>query len=544
MIVLWEPNTILLRRIKMFNKKYKKGMADAAKAYEDFGKKQENAIEAVLQEVRQGNTNISDAVQSLKGNVDNLYSYLKSKEKADLYSVYTPFDIKNLDENERLFLVGALLRLTMDKTPTEEQQNYLRSIQKYLEIKEPPFGVDLTAIENIENINVQKAIYQSVLEYLILQEGDSYDETELQQEFLDSFNLNPKNRLSIAEHVEVLYSATGALGLAEKYGYVDEHEENHSENSRDKKYLELVTSLLNNRTFHDYRYPEPVETEDYIVYFKSFAEILVISKEKGEVIKTLYGIKFENYDCIYSHKNSICFYNSHNIYLLNIASNETDTILCNFNGNITEILFIDERNILFKESCIGCYVLNCENGSYYSIPCKARISRILNDSIVYADYDSIKKYNLINQKEELLIDFHNEILDFEIHENSVFVLLCDKYLENFFKRCSIVRFSLDDPKNISSTDDDLIVYIDEMPKFFYQKRKQFDKGWLFITEPKEENIKNCPELNLIKFSFKNGAKEELLNQCGNYPEDLIILRDFAFYKQNYSKEKNYGYIKI
>ena len=196
-------------------------MADAAKAYKDFGKKQENAIEAVLQEVRQGNTTISDAVQSLKGNVDNLYSYLKSKEKGDLYSVYTPFDIKNLDENERLFLVGALLRLTMDKTPTEEQQNYLRSIQKYLEIKEPPFGVDLTAIENIENINVQKAIYQSVLEYLILQDGDSYDETELQQEFLDNFNLNPKNRMSIAEHVEILYSATGALGLAEKYGYVE-----------------------------------------------------------------------------------------------------------------------------------------------------------------------------------------------------------------------------------------------------------------------------------------------------------------------------------
>lgn len=171
----------------MFNKKYKKGMADAAKAYEAFGKKQEKAIEAVLQELRQGNIDISTAIQSLKGNIDNLYSYLESKEKAELYTVYTPFDIKELDKNERLFLVGALLRLTQDKDPTETQQNYLRSIQKYLEIKEPPFGIDLTAIENIENMLHQKAIYQVVLEYLILQDGDSYDETELQQEFLDSF---------------------------------------------------------------------------------------------------------------------------------------------------------------------------------------------------------------------------------------------------------------------------------------------------------------------------------------------------------------------
>lgn len=248
MIVLWEPNTILWRVKMLFSKKYKKGMTDAAKAYKDFGDKQENAIEAVLQEVRNGNATISDAVQSLKGNIDNLYSYLKSKEKADLYTVYTPFDIKNLDENERLFLVGALVRLTSDKSPTEEQQNYLRSIQKYLEIKEPPLGVDLTAIENIENINVQKAIYQSVLEYLILQDGDSYDETELQQEFLDSFNLNPKNRISIAEHVEVLYSAAGALGLAEKYGYIEGIDELEIKNIEDK--YKYAVELFNNCEFN------------------------------------------------------------------------------------------------------------------------------------------------------------------------------------------------------------------------------------------------------------------------------------------------------
>ena len=38
----------------MFNKKYKKGMADAAKAYEAFGQKQADAIKHILEEVRQG----------------------------------------------------------------------------------------------------------------------------------------------------------------------------------------------------------------------------------------------------------------------------------------------------------------------------------------------------------------------------------------------------------------------------------------------------------------------------------------------------------
>lgn len=209
----------------MFNRKYKKGLADAAKAYEAFGKKQEEALKHILEEVRQGKRDMQSALKEIDGHIDNIYDYLQSKEKATLYTVYTPFDLKELGEKERLFLVGALFRLTMDKVPNEDQQNYLRAIQKYLEIKEPPFGTDPLAIENIEDLPTQKAILQAVLEFLRLQDGDSYDETELQQEFLDAFSVNNKGRQEIMEHIELLYTATGAKGLAEKYGYVLEEEE-------------------------------------------------------------------------------------------------------------------------------------------------------------------------------------------------------------------------------------------------------------------------------------------------------------------------------
>lgn len=209
----------------MFNRKYKKGMADAAKAYEAFGKKQEEALKHILEEVRQGKRDMQSALKEIDGHIDNIYDYLQSKEKAILYTVYTPFDLKKLGEKERLFLVGALFRLTMDKVPNENQQNYLRAVQKYLEIKEPPFGTDPMAIENIEDLPTQKAILQAVLEFLRLQDGDSYDETELQQEFLDAFSVNNKGRQEIMEHIELLYTATGAKGLAEKYGYVPEEEE-------------------------------------------------------------------------------------------------------------------------------------------------------------------------------------------------------------------------------------------------------------------------------------------------------------------------------
>lgn len=260
----------------MFNRKYKKGIQDAAKAYEAFGEKQEKALEFILEELRSSNIDIKTDIDELDGNIDALYEDLSSKELAKLYTVYTPFDIKNLEENERLFLVGALIRLTVDKTPTDEQQNYLRSIQKYLEIKEPPFGVDLTAIENIDNMNAQKAIYQSVLEYLILQDGESYDETELQQEFLDSFNLNSKNREYIAEHVEILCSATGALGLSEKYGYVIEDESidiTEEENASTVVFADIIPEVAENiadNVIYDHNgsrcfISDYVETNNYIV---------------------------------------------------------------------------------------------------------------------------------------------------------------------------------------------------------------------------------------------------------------------------------------
>ena len=218
----------------MFNKKYKKGMADAAKAYQEFGHKQEDALNHILEEVHHGKLDLEEVLKKIGGNIDNLYDHLKSKEKAQLYTVYTPFDIKQLGEQEKFFLAGALLELTTVMTPNDNQQNYVRAILKYLDIKEAPFGTDLLAIENIEDIPTQKAIYQAILEFLRLQDGEYYDENEKQQSFLDAFSLSEKARHEIADRVELLYAATGAKGLAEKYGYVPEEEPDEAVDSTDE----------------------------------------------------------------------------------------------------------------------------------------------------------------------------------------------------------------------------------------------------------------------------------------------------------------------
>ncbi len=210
----------------MFNRKYKKGMADAARAYEAFGEKQEAAIQHVLEEIRSGQKTMDQGLKDLGGEIDGLYEYLSGQEKANLYGLNTPLDIKELGEEEKRFLVAALYQLAADKAPNEEQQNYLRAVQKYLDIRNPQLGGDiLERVESIEDLQAQKAILQTVLEYLCLQGGDSYDETELQQDFLDSFSVNKRQYQEICDHVELLYRATGAVGLSEKYGFVPEDQD-------------------------------------------------------------------------------------------------------------------------------------------------------------------------------------------------------------------------------------------------------------------------------------------------------------------------------
>lgn len=338
----------------MFNRKYKKGMADAAKAYEAFGKKQEDAINHVLMEVRQGKREMEKVLQEFNGNIDGLYDYLQSKEKASLYTIYTPFDIKELEEAERLFLVGALYRLAMDKVPTENQQNYLRAVQKYLDVKDVPFGVDLMAIENVEDLSVQKAMLQTVMEFLYLQDEESYDATELQQDFLDTFSVNMKGRKEIVDRIELLYTATGAQGLAEKYGYVPECEDFCGEELLEEPEAEMKAEIsgdIADIIFRDmeskvFTNKEYLETQDYYVYYtygvwnsKQEEGIYALNKRDGSRKLVLGKKDFPGRYCRDLEKGS-SYKNLMTAFFSNETTGDVEVCLLNIESNMLENLGI------------------------------------------------------------------------------------------------------------------------------------------------------------------------------------------------------------
>ena len=206
----------------MFGRKkmYKKGLADAMRAYEDFGKKQEAALEYMREEVRSGNKKLEDALVGLGDDLNGIYKYLNSQEKEALYQLSTPMDIKSLGDEEKRLLLSVLYQLASDEgdTQADNQRAYIRSVQRYLGITNPQTFQKLSAIEEIDSMQVQKTFLRVILEFFYLQDGDELSDE--QEKVFDYFSINKKQATVIENEVSRLFNAVGPQGVAEKYGYV------------------------------------------------------------------------------------------------------------------------------------------------------------------------------------------------------------------------------------------------------------------------------------------------------------------------------------
>lgn len=547
----------------MLSKKYKKGMADAAKAYEAFGNKQEEALKHILNEVREGKRDLEDIIKGLDGNINNLYDYLLSKEKANLYTVYTPFDIQNLDEHEKLFLLGAILSLTVDNAPNEHQQKYIRSIQKYLDIKELPFDVNPLAIENIENTTSQKAIYQVILEYLILQDGDSYDETELQQDFLESFNLNAKTRATIANHVEILYSATGAEGLAEKYGYEEETEDTDTstqyENETAEKQtdctdqaIELAISYVKQDSWNQVA----AETDDYIVIFSSFysqeeAKVLIISKRSGVLVNSFSGSRFcdsgiEVSQAVCSHKNILCIATPKKICLYDIDNDVVTTVIekymiDNLEASFYLLCFNGKYAVIGTYSRPRTFLVDCDSSNITEIPNMRHRAIIKDNCIIYDSGDTLHRYNFEEKVDEVIFDCNRylgtnkyiyrvakstwtgwvDIGDFGIYNNKIYFLIrvgaYDQSISDpsvALAKYSIYSLNYNVLSDIKCVYENIPLYSCGTDAFFCDNSRNYINGFIWVGEDNEYMFNNSPCFNIYKFEYGDNKMSKISSHSG------------------------------
>jgi hypothetical protein len=200
----------------------------------------------------------------------------------------TQYDIKKLEDYEKELLLAGLFTLA-GETANENQQPYIRSVKKYLGIANPQTEVDLSGIENIENLATQKAMFQTFSEFLFLKSEDDsfYEEYE---EFFDGFSVKQKDRTALFENIMKIYKATGAKGLCEKYGYIGEKIPGKAPfivDSLNRLLIEDVVKISENEekiyTGADIRLLENIKCNGKLV-FESCIIVYNSAKVKGSII--------------------------------------------------------------------------------------------------------------------------------------------------------------------------------------------------------------------------------------------------------------------
>jgi len=209
--------------------KFKKGMEAGAKPFEAKFEQHSEALKRL-------ENNFGSLWNSSKEVADKIVDSIEETERERLYGLYTQTDIKQLKSEYKEILIAALYTLNT-KSNNELQQCYIRSVQKYLDIKNPQTSIDFAGIENIDSQNAQKAIFQSCVEYLLLGYGSPAFFKEYGENLFSLFIIKEKDKEQIWDNVLQIYSAAGPSGLSEKYGFVPEFKDKSKVLSGQEKLL-------------------------------------------------------------------------------------------------------------------------------------------------------------------------------------------------------------------------------------------------------------------------------------------------------------------
>ncbi|EQB87903.1 hypothetical protein M918_06690 [Clostridium sp. BL8] len=226
----------------------------------------------------------------MNGVMEEVIDDLNSIKKKEIYDLNTKLDLKkDLDEAEKELLAALLITISNSGAENNAyQQKFIRSVNSYIEIKNPQLSIDVSSIENIVNLSSQKAILQVIMEYLFLEYGNFEFLEDYEEGLFDYFNVNKKGVNEIKECIKAIYNATGFEGIAEKYGYVvEEKTEDVDKDKLEKKYntydgsdiCEKCADIINiNENY--------IILKDYLVYCDNSTDKLYrVRKNDGEKVE-------------------------------------------------------------------------------------------------------------------------------------------------------------------------------------------------------------------------------------------------------------------
>ena len=362
----------------MFGRKkmYKKGLADAMKAYEAFGKKQEAALEKIVQDFKNSNKELDAKLKALGEDIIAVYDYLDKSEKAALYKLCTPMDLKELEEPERRLLIAVLCQLADDEGSryNSDQRKFVNAIRRYLEIPNPQTFADYSAIEEIDSLDIQETIMRVCLEFMYLQDADEMSDD--QEAFFDNFAVSKRQAKLIEFDVIRQFHMFGAEGVAEKYGSETVQDNTVSENEKvdevitdniaasekiNNPYVGIPLEIADKINIDNNYY----ETSDYVIYSNEFGrkwfkfDKRIKHKYEFNLMKELdwYTIEingFRGYPAIDYYENKLYIENDYSLYQIDLKNDEKTKVETN----------MDIRHIYANQGYVVITVGNIEAKTY------------------------------------------------------------------------------------------------------------------------------------------------------------------------------------
>lgn len=197
----------------MPRKSFEAGMEAGAKPFEEKFQKQADAIERV-------GSRIDSRLDEISSVIDVMIEDLSAQERKRVYDLNTVVDISELDKTEKDYLCSIVYAIAgLNSNLSKEQKEYLRALKSYLMITNVQADVNIASIENIDNITTQKAIMQTIMEFLFLEYGN-HDYMDDYEDVFDYFSVNRKGIREIQDGIDMMHEAVGLEGIAAHYSFL------------------------------------------------------------------------------------------------------------------------------------------------------------------------------------------------------------------------------------------------------------------------------------------------------------------------------------
>lgn len=199
----------------MSSKDFRQGMVAGAKPFGDKLDLLANVSERAV-------ADISEGIDSVSGVVNCILDDLTIQEKKSIYDLDTPHGIAEMDQAEKEYLLAVLFTIADKKGSINDNQKfYLRALKTYLEVVDVQVGIDLSTIENVESIPLQKTIMQTVMEFLYL-EYENHNYMDDYENYFDLFSVNRKGVRELQDTIDHIVSLLGVEGLTCHYSPLTE----------------------------------------------------------------------------------------------------------------------------------------------------------------------------------------------------------------------------------------------------------------------------------------------------------------------------------